>query len=296
MSAGLAAAPVKGARAPFVRSGDPDMPKKWGHIVSYRPFLWALMAAVSGLGAVSAEAARVTPMIVEMTPTGRGATARVEVTNTDAIDLPVEIRMYRGKIDETGQLELEPAEDHFAAYPPQVVIPPNGRQIFRVQFIPQGEMTQSEIYYASISQLPVKLEEAGSRIQMLMRFNILLNVVPDGTVAKPALESVQWVDRMVELPPDAAKANADKNVPPPHERGLEVRVTNGGTRYFAAGRTPWSVKGVDETGAVIDQNYDVQAMSGMIGMGIVAPGRARTFVIPMERKPVMNSLSVSFEH
>jgi fimbrial chaperone protein len=218
-------------------------------------------------------------MVVEMTPSGRGSLARIEVANTDGRDIPMEIRMYRGRIAETGELELEPADDRFAAFPPQVVVPANGRQVFRIQFIPNGPMTESEIYYASISQLPVELQESGSRIQMLMRFNVLVNLVPESTTARPEVESVRWVDREVPLPPEAPE-----NTTPTREQGLEVRIVNRGTRYFPAGRIGWEVRGLDQSGAAVSESFEANVMSEKIGMGIVAPGRARVFFLPMERQ------------
>ena len=242
-----------------------------------RLLVWSFVALAS-LGAIPAQASRVTPMVVEMTPTGRGSLARIEVANTDGRDIPMEIRMYRGRIAENGELELEPADERFAAYPPQVVVPADGRQVFRVQFIPDGPMSESEIYYASISQLPVELEQSGSRIQMLMRFNVLVNVVPEGTAARPVIESVRWVEREIPAQPDT------EDSAPLREQGLEVRIVNRGNRYFPAGRIGWEVTGTDVSGARVSESFAPNVVSERIGMGIVAPGRARVFFLPMDRE------------
>jgi fimbrial chaperone protein len=228
-------------------------------------------------------------MVVDMTPTGRNSVARIEVENTDGRDVPMEIRMFRGRISETGELSLEPADDRFAAFPPQVVVPASGRQIFRIQFIPNGPMTSSEIYYASVSQLPVQLEQSGSRVQMLMRFNILVNVVPEGTSATPEIQSIKWVEREIPLPAEDATTPAKSA----HEKGLEVRIVNRGTRYFPAGRIGWDVRGTDTSGAEFKQSYSASDVSEKIGMGVIAPGGARVFFLPMERE--LHDASVSFK-
>jgi fimbrial chaperone protein len=227
-------------------------------------------------------------MVVEMTPTGRGSVARIEVENTEGRDIPMEIRMFRGQISETGELKLEPADERFAAFPPQVVVPANGRQVFRIQFVPHGPLAASEIYYASISQLPVKLEQEGSRIQMLMRFNVLVNVVPEGTSSEPAIESVKWVERDTPLPP--GEPNDAKTA---REEGIEVRIVNRGTRYFAAGRIGWEVNGTDAANAPFHESFTAGTVAEKIGMGVVAPGSARVFFIPMERK--LRDVSVRFK-
>lgn len=254
-----------------------------------RKYLIAFLVGALGLFASAAYASRVTPMVVDITPTGSGSVARIEVTNTDGRDIPMEIRMYRGVIAEDGQLDLQPADDKFAAFPPQVVIPVDGRQVFRIQFIADAPVTTSEIYYASISQLPVQLEETGNRIQMLTRFNVLVNVVPDGTSPQPAIDTIRWVERPV---PAAGGEAPDPTARP--ETGLEVRVVNSGTRYFAAGRIGWQVTGADTTGAEVVETYDAADMSEKIGMGVVAPASARVFFIPMERELRDGSVSVSF--
>lgn len=255
-----------------------------------RKYLIGLLVVLFGLVASTANASRVTPMVIDITPTGSGSVARIEVTNTDGRDIPMEIRMYRGVIAEDGQLNLEPADDKFAAFPPQVVIPVDGRQVFRIQFIADAPVTTSEIYYASISQLPVQLEETGNRIQMLTRFNVLVNVVPEGTSSEPAIDTIRWVERPVPTPPGE---EPDPELKP--ETGLEVRVVNTGTRYFAAGRLGWRLAGADMSGAEVVETYDAADMSEKIGMGIVAPASARVFFIPMERELRDGSVSVSFQ-
>lgn len=255
----------------------------------FRKSMIGLLVAAIGLLASTADASRVTPMVIDITPTGSGSVARIEVTNTDGREIPMEIRMYRGRIAENGQLDLEPADDQFAAFPPQVVIPVEGRQVFRIQYIADALLTTSEIYYASISQLPVQLEVADNQIQMLTRFNVLVNVVPEGTSSQPEVDTIRWVERPV-ITPDGEEPDPEAKP----EAGLEVRVVNNGTRYFAAGRLSWHITGADTTGQSVTQTYLASDMSEKIGMGIVAPGSARIFFIPMDRELPGDGVSVSF--
>lgn len=244
-------------------------------------FLVSLLIVQAGAG----NAARVTPMDVALTPGGRTSTARIEVTNGESRELPVEIRMYRGTISEDGALALEPADDKFVAFPPQVVIPANGQQIFRIQYIPEGPMVQSELYYASISQLPVAVKASTSRVEVLMRFNVLVAVVPDGTKADPKIARIRVADRQIESP-TAGAALIDAT-------GIEVRVENQGNRFFAAGRTAWTVRGTDTTGAEYSRKFTVAEMGDALGMGVVAPGKARNFFLPLDRRLRDGTVSVS---
>jgi fimbrial chaperone protein len=234
--------------------------------------------------APAAQAARVTPMSLELEPQGTRSTARIEVANNEDRQLPMEVRMYRGIIAENGELTLEPADDKFMVFPPQTLIGPNSKQIFRIQYLPDGPMTQSEVYYAGISQIPVELPAEQSRIQVVMRFNVLVNVVPDGTTPDPVVAKVSPVSREIELGPDE-KAPEDKDVRKTRiENGLEVRIENKGTRYFAAGRAGWSIKGTDSTGKPYSVDRPATEVGEQIGMGIVAPGKARVFFMPTPDK------------
>jgi len=234
--------------------------------------------------AAEAQAARVTPMSVDLEPQGTRSTARIEVANNEDRQLPMEVRMYRGVIGERGELTLEPADDRFMVFPPQTLIAPNGKQVFRIQYLPDGPLAQSEVYYAAVSQIPVQLPAEQSRIQVVMRFNVLVNVVPDGTTPDPVVAQIAPVSREVELGPDE-KAPADKDARKTRtENGLEVRIENKGNRYFPAGRSGWTINGTDSAGKPYSAEYNAAQMSEMIGMGIVAPGRARIFFIPTPEK------------
>ncbi|GLV24731.1 fimbrial biogenesis chaperone [Sphingobium sp. TomTYG45] len=240
-----------------------------------------LALASFGMGA---QAARVTPMSVDLEPTGSRSSARLEVTNNEDRQLPMEVRMYRGTIGERGELDLQPADEKFMVFPPQTLMAPNSQQVFRIQYLPDTPPTQSEVYYASISQIPVQLPSDQSRIQVVMRFNVLVNVVPNGTTSDPAVAGITPITREVELGPDEKKPE-EKDVKKTRiENGLEVSIENKGTRYFAAGRSGWTIKGTDATGKPYSADYDAAQMGEMIGMGIVAPGRTRIFFVPTPTK------------
>lgn len=240
-----------------------------------------LLLAATGL-ASTAQAARVTPMSVDLQPSGTRSSARIEVTNNEERQLPMEVRMYKGIIGERGELELQPADDKFLVFPPQTLIAPNGQQVFRIQYLPDAVLTQSEIFYAGVSQIPVQLPNDQSRIQVVMRFNVLVNVVPDGTKPDPVVVSVTPVIRDVPAGPNPKPdETAMKET---KETGLEVRIENKGTRYFAAGRAKWSVVGTDAAGKPFSADYSAAEMGEKLGMGIVAPGKARIFFVPTLEK------------
>lgn len=239
------------------------------------------------LPAQRAEAARVTPMVLEITPTGTGSVARIEVTNDEDREVPFELTMHRGTISETGEVTLEPADDRFVIFPPQVVLAPRSQQVFRIQFLPDAELSRSEIYYASVSQLPVALDPTETRIQVLMRFNVLLHVVPAGTSPEPVIEWIRPAER--ELPVPQGQEGETQL-----QSGIEVRISNNGNRYFGAGETGWTIAGTDASGAAFSETLSDRQVRESTGLGIVAPGQARVFFIPLGRQVNAGSVRINF--
>lgn len=205
--------------------------------------------------------ARVSPMIVNVEPSGRAAVARVEVTNPGEVEFPLEVVMSRGEISESGELTLIPADDQFLVYPAQGRIAGGGQQVFRIQYVGEPKLTQSEIYYMSIRQIPVELQPGAPRVQIVATFNVLVNVVPKGASAAPAVLSAQGVTR-------AGKP------------GIEVKLANNGTRYFSASDLDWSITGSGSSGSETRLNPKPAELSESIGYGVVPPGKTRIFFLP----------------
>lgn len=235
-------------------------------------FIWGAVALA--FGTVAAEAARVSPMIVEIRPLGRGSVARIELSNPGQAEFPVEVQMFRGVISETGELELTPADDQFLLFPTQIVVPARSQQVFRVQYIGEPELAASEMYYMQIRQIPVEIAPGQSQVQVVVNFNVLVNVIPDGARPEPVFESIR----------PAVRGDAT---------GIEVRLANRGTRYFTAGTAPWRVSGTAEDGTALDVRLSPEEMARLIGVGVVAPGRARIFFIPTEKPLVEGTIQAS---
>lgn len=232
--------------------------------------------AILALMTAKAEALRVSPMILEVTPTGRTSIARVELAHTGDSEFPVEVQMFRGEISETGELKLTPADEDFLVFPAQVVVPARSQQVFRVQYIGEPELVTSENYYMQIRQIPVDLATGQSQVQVVVNYNILVNVIPQDTRPEAVIESIRPVVR--------------ENV-----NGIEVRVKNSGTRYFTAGTLPWRITGTAEDGTAVDIRLPPTEISKLIGVGVITPGRARIFFIPTEKPLVEGSIQADVD-
>ncbi|WP_120077020.1 fimbria/pilus periplasmic chaperone [Aurantiacibacter odishensis] len=202
-------------------------------------------------------------MIAELEPAGRNSILRVTVTNDGDRDTPYEVLMLKGEITPDGELLTTPADDQFLVFPTQTVVEARSQQVFRVQYIGDPELVQSEVYYMGIRQVPVASEDMAAQVQLVVNYNVLINVVPRNSVAQPSATGMQAAMRE-----DVA--------------GIEFVAGNEGTRFYNAGLSEWTIAGKTIDGEDYEVSYDRGELSRAVGVGVVAPGRTRNFFIPTE--------------
>ncbi|MEQ5789306.1 molecular chaperone [Erythrobacter sp. NFXS35] len=229
--------------------------------------------------AAQAQASRVSPMIVELEPTGTGSIARIDLVNDGLRDIPYEVQMMRGVITPEGQLELNPADEEFLVFPAQAMIESNSQQVFRIQYVGEGALDRSELYYMAIRQIPVAFEPGVTEVQMVVNYNVLVNVVPRGSAPEPVVVSARAASRTVPGPQN--QAAPDEDATPIEQLGVEIELSNAGNRFFLAGLSRWSITG-DVGEAPFSQSYKGDEASRIIGVGVVAPGATRKFFFPTD--------------
>jgi len=252
-----------------------------------------LGALIGGLAAgllvmSAAWAMRVSPMVSELTTTGAGSAARIEVGNIGSAALPFETLITRMEIDADGNIVETPADEDFLVFPPQGLVPVGGRQVVRVQWIGEPTIESSHAYYLWVKQLPVVTDptvpESGGAlsVQVLYTMKALIVVAPPG--AQPKIEVVSVTPAMVTPPtPDVDPSlNGGEAPPAPQaEPGIEIVVTNTGKRYALMSGATWIVEGTDKAGQAFRREYDSNAISQTVGVGYLAPlGGKRTFKLP----------------
>lgn len=247
-------------------------------------------------GATPALAMRVAPMVSELSTSGSGAVARVEVGNVGSAALPFETKITRIEFDENGTLIETPAEDDFIVFPPQGLVPVSGRQVVRVQWVGDAAIPVSRAYYLWIQQLPVETDpkkigdgSAAISIDILYTMKSLMVVAPAG--AKPDVEVVSIEPQMVTPPvptvDPSIKLETEQAAPQP-EPGLKITVANKGNRYALMSGATWTVTGTDKTGKPFERTYGGDEISQTVGVGYLPPaGGKRVFTIPtgMELDP-----------
>lgn len=249
-------------------------------------FLSALVAGMSILS--SAWAMRVAPMVSELTTTGAGSTARIEVGNIGSAALPFETRITRITFDDKGELVELPADEQFLVFPPQGIVPVGGRQMVRVQWIGEPQLTDSHAYYLWVRQLPVATEPVQSEsggavsVSVLYTMKALIVVAPPG--AEPDVKVVSAIPAMVTPPAPEVDPSLTKGQvlpPPPAQPGVEITVTNAGRRYALMSGATWVIEGTKASGGPFSMTMTGQQVSETVGIGYLAPsGGRRTFKVP----------------
>ncbi|WP_313446624.1 hypothetical protein [Brevundimonas sp.] len=249
--------------------------------------LGAGMVILAAAGA--AWAMRVSPMVSELTTTGVGSAARIEVGNIGSAALPFETRITRMDVDADGNIVETDADEDFLVFPPQGVVPRGGRQVVRVQWVGSPDIDTSHAYYLWVRQLPVATdpdatpEDGGAvSVQVLYTMKALIVVAPPG--AEPKVEIVSIKPTMVAPPApeiDPTLTGDEAPPPPPEEPGIEVVVGNSGKRYALMSGATWILNGTDTSGQPFTREYKSEEISQLVGVGYLAPaGGRRTFKLP----------------
>lgn len=251
--------------------------------------LGAVTAVVVGgfLAVSSAEAMRVSPMVSELTTSGAGSAARIEVGNIGSSAMPFETVITQIEMDGEGGLTETPADENFLVFPPQGLVPANGRQVVRVQWVGDPKIETSKAYYLWVRQLPVETtpsQEGGGALQVSVLYTMkaLIVVAPPGVQPDVQVESA----KPASVAPPAAEIDPSLGggqpaAAPPEEPGLEVTVVNRGKRYALMSGATWVVSGTDMAGQPYSQTLSGQTVAEMVGVGYLAPsGGRRVFKIP----------------
>ena len=218
---------------------------------------------------VAASATTVSPVVLDLQTTGRGVVANVAVTNNSAGPMTMEIVTIPLKPTATGFQPIEGAnaDDELLVTPPSALIPAGKTQTFRVQWIGDPALAQSKHFYVSINQLPVKLPEGESAVQVVYNFQVLVSV--SAANEKPELAITSVVSATVQGKPAA-----------------EITVQNNGEAHGYISQHKLKITETSPAGAeLLSKTISGSEFMSLVGYGLVASGQTRTVDVPLD-KPV----------
>jgi P pilus assembly chaperone PapD len=222
---------------------------------------------------VPANAMSVEPLLLEVTSLGKGATQSFRVVNTGTDTLLVEVTVSRIEIGVDGEASYEATDDDFLIYPPQANIAEGAAQTFRVQWIGDPDIQASRNYRLAVSQVPVKLPEGTSGIQITMSFGVIVSVSP--TVGQATVASNGAKFAIMENGEPAIALNV-KNTGNQHAYMRDAAIS------LSAGN--WS------------QKLTAYEVGQKVGLGIVQPGKERRFLIPVDVPPGVSDITASIDY
>jgi fimbrial chaperone protein len=241
----------------------------WGKFVSA-----AAAACVFACGtAGTAIAMNVTPIQVEMTSAGGASHNQVTVTNTTKSPMPVETFLEKLQLDENGKKKLSKAGEDFLVFPPQAIIPAGGTQVFRLQWVGEPMLAQSQSYIFSVAQVPVKYPKGQSKVQVVLGFGVVINVA--ATQVTPSLKVIGTAFTTDKQ----GKRRAVMTVENPTK--THALLPDGTINLSGNG---WS------------KNILPAEIKEKVGIGLVQPGMRRRFVLPVDVPASVTSIQANLDY
>lgn len=244
-----------------------------------RNLFFRSVAAIGLAAAPVSQAAAMTvqPVVIDLQTTGRGMTQVITVENTFSTPLPVELQIQQLELTEDGVKLTGVDPGDLLVFPPQALIQPGQTQSFRVQYVGDPDLKQSKHYYITVAQLPVKLPEGQSAIQILYNFQVLVSIGPQG--GKPAISVV-----------DSSISADDAG----HRNPL-ITVRNDSANYGYLSEGKLRVVARDSGGTEVDR----ETLSGpeiqqRMGFGLIGGSQTRKVRLPVELPASATSVEVTY--
>lgn len=223
-----------------------------------------LASAMMAVLPVALQATTVSPVMVDLQSGGRRVVANVSVNNTGAVALPVEIVVTKLKATATGFEQTTEIAEDLLVVPPMALIAPGQTQTFRVQWIGDADIADSNHYYVGINQVPVKLPEGKSAVQVVYNFQVLTSV--SSPLRKPALVVKSAVPAKTQDGKPAAS--------------ITIENTGAAHDYLSQHRIRITQSGADGQQA-FDKTISGSEFQQAVGYGLIASHSTRTVLIPL---------------
>lgn len=164
-----------------------------------------------------ASAYDVRPIVIQLSPSGPGASDTVVITNSHDEPIAIEVRAYRRSQNPDGTDERTPEDTDIIITPPQMVIAPGASQSVRLRWIGDSAPDRELAFRVVTEQLPIALGprqtgDAVANLSLAYRYEAALYVVPPGSA--PAARITR-----------AAPVEADDGT-----RWIELDIASEGTR------------------------------------------------------------------
>jgi fimbrial chaperone protein len=169
-----------------------------GNIMARIPFFILAILAILAQAAAPVHAYDLKPLVIQLAPTGSGATQTVVITNTHNVPIAIEVELFQRVQNPDGTDRLTVEENDLLVTPPQMIIPPGQSQSIKVRWIGDAAPATELSYRLVTTQLPIRLttEETGgvnAKIDVGYRYEAALYIVPPKSKPNATLVSLSPV-------------------------------------------------------------------------------------------------------
>jgi len=250
-------------------------------VTRIKVFRWLTAAVIISFGALAgavsapdaANAMKVRPLVLEMKSVGREARSTLQVVNDGANQLPVEIVIYKLDLDARGRQTRTEGGDNWLIFPPQAMVGAGSSQTFRIQWVGDPEIPESQSFIFSVNQVPVQMPEGQSGVQVVFNFAAIVNIAPPR--GEPALELVS-----------AEVGTDDKG----NRRPL-LTLRNPSRVHALANEATISISGDGWSTTMTPRELDQK-----MGLGLVQPGKTRRLLIPVDVPDGVSLINASIDY
>jgi len=228
---------------------------------------------VSALPLVGAQAMSVSPIEVEMSSVGMKSRAQITVTNDSPDPLPVQAVVQTLSLNERGEKKLTIADDDLFVFPMQAMIAPGGVQVFRMQWVGEPELSQSKSFLVSLNQVPVRVKGARTQVQVVIGLGVLINIAPP--TGMPKIKLLQT--GIVRDPVSGAR---HPTISVENISNVHALISQSTVHLSADG---WSMA------------IPAGRLQSKLGIGLVQPGKRRTFTLPVDLPPHVENVAADIE-
>ena len=235
------------------------------------------MFCAAVIPAQAALAMTVQPVVIDLQTAGRDMSHVITVENTFANPLPVELTVQELELTTEGVKQTGKDPGDLLVFPPQAIIQPGQTQAFRVQYVGDPALAKSKHYYVTVAQLPIKLPEGQSAIQILYNFQVLISVTPAGVKPKISVQGAELT-----------KTEDGKTLP-------VVTVTNESPAHGYLSNGHLRVVERDKSGAqVFSKTLSGAEIQQTMGFGLIGGGQTRRVTVPVELPSADGTVEASF--
>lgn len=153
------------------------------------------------------------PIVADLSTTGKGSFLLTKVTSHDEADIPVIVRIFERTMTSTGEEVRTPTSD-LTAFPTQFILPARGQKFLKIAWKGAADLPFEKSYRILVEHAPVDLnakKKGAASIRMMTNYSGMIYVNSQSAVANVTIKSL---------------------LKKPKQRSLSLEITNDGDRHL----------------------------------------------------------------